>query len=73
LATKVLVIDQEGTRYEFRNSGEMLIQRTGEAARSLLGRLVTPILKVSLRQPVHYRIGSQTFETKPLKGCMIDD
>jgi len=69
VATKILLLDKKNTQYLFTNNGQIFINNEFKG----LGKLVTPINKISLRNSVKFILEGQKFLTAPLKACLIDD
>lgn len=69
MATKILLVDRNNCVYLFKNNGEVFINKEFKG----MGRLLTPINNLSLRQEAFFTIGQQQYKTGLLKVCMIDD
>lgn len=68
---KVCLKDVHDTIYVFTSSGEVFIE--GKKGRSEdIGRLITPISKLSLTSVAYFMIGNKKFKTAKLKGCFVD-
>lgn len=69
MATKILLMDQKNVKYLFLNDGKIFINDKFQG----MGKLITPINKVGLRQNAKFILEGQKFITAPLKACLIDD
>lgn len=69
MGTKIMLVDVKNTRYLFLNTGEVFINGQLKG----MGRLITPIKQIGLRQQAIFSLEGHNFLTAPLKACAIDD